>query len=86
VPPILVVMSFHPAFEKFDMSTLRVVLSGAAPLRDRLVKKVLARLADLGNNEIRLTQGYVPHPPSSRNQLDRFNDLSPLLTSQIRPH
>ncbi|KAF9514742.1 hypothetical protein BS47DRAFT_838022 [Hydnum rufescens UP504] len=58
VPPILVVMSFHPAFEKFDMSTLRVMLSGAAPLRDSLVQKVLARLADLGNTQIRLTQGY----------------------------
>ncbi|KAF9514738.1 hypothetical protein BS47DRAFT_1392174 [Hydnum rufescens UP504] len=58
VPPILVVMSFHPAFENYDMSTLRLMLSGAAPLRDSLVNKVLTRLADLGNTQIRLSQGY----------------------------
>ncbi|KAF9504367.1 hypothetical protein BS47DRAFT_1401493 [Hydnum rufescens UP504] len=31
VPPILVSMSFHPAFDKYNMSTLKLLASGAAP-------------------------------------------------------
>ncbi|KAF9514789.1 hypothetical protein BS47DRAFT_1361504 [Hydnum rufescens UP504] len=62
VPPILVVMSFHPAFAKHDVGTLRLMNSGAAPLGDSLVKKVLARFADVGNTQIRLTQGNRAGP------------------------
>jgi len=32
--------------------------SGAAPLGDSLVKKVLARCAEVGNTQVQLTQGY----------------------------
>ncbi|KAF9514787.1 hypothetical protein BS47DRAFT_1381831 [Hydnum rufescens UP504] len=58
VPPILVVMSFHPAFATHDIRALKMMTSGAAPLGDSLVKKVLARFAEVGNTQIRLTQGY----------------------------
>jgi len=58
VPPILVVMSFHPAFAKHDIRALKFMTSGAAPLGDSLVKKVLARFAEVGNTQIQLTQGY----------------------------
>ncbi|KAF9514741.1 hypothetical protein BS47DRAFT_1392176 [Hydnum rufescens UP504] len=61
VPPILVVMSFHPAFEKFDMSTLRVMLSDPAHPRDAVRKSgtigklhpnLQARLVDDDGNDI----------------------------------
>ena len=59
MPPIVVIMAFHPAFEQYDMSTLELLLSGAAPLREGPIKKVLARLAKMGNTRVRLAQGYV---------------------------
>ncbi|KAF9514737.1 hypothetical protein BS47DRAFT_1372215 [Hydnum rufescens UP504] len=58
VPPILVTMSFHPAFDKYNMTSLRLLSSGAAPLGDGLVKKVLAKFAERGNTRLKLTQSY----------------------------
>ncbi|KAF9504366.1 hypothetical protein BS47DRAFT_1355281 [Hydnum rufescens UP504] len=58
VPPILVAMSFHPAFDKYDMSTLKFICSGAAPLGESLVTKVLARFNRKGYNQLTITQGY----------------------------
>ncbi|KDQ27621.1 hypothetical protein PLEOSDRAFT_1093294 [Pleurotus ostreatus PC15] len=48
VPPILVVLSRHPAVEKNDLSTLKILFSGAAPLGAALVK----------DQECFVTQGY----------------------------
>ncbi|KAF9514722.1 hypothetical protein BS47DRAFT_1451228, partial [Hydnum rufescens UP504] len=58
VPPILVTMSFHPAFDKHNMTSLKLLSGGAAPLGDGLVNKVLAKFADRGNNQLKITQGY----------------------------
>ena len=52
-------MSFHPAFEKHDMSTLKMLVSGAAPLGESLVNKVRAKFAGWGNTQAAITQGYV---------------------------
>ncbi|KAG9220628.1 hypothetical protein CCMSSC00406_0003727 [Pleurotus cornucopiae] len=60
VPPILVVLSRHPAVEKNDLSTLKILFSGAAPLGAALVKEVKRRLlaCNGGKQECFVTQGY----------------------------
>ncbi|KAK7044883.1 AMP binding protein [Favolaschia claudopus] len=44
VPPVLVVLARHPAVDKYDLSSLEYMLSGAAPLGADLVKQVQRRL------------------------------------------
>lgn len=58
VPPILVVLARHPAAAQFDLTSLNVLVSGAAPLGAPLVKAVMDRLRSLGNSGLAITQGY----------------------------
>ncbi|KAJ7108778.1 AMP binding protein [Mycena epipterygia] len=60
VPPILVVLARHPAVEKYDLSTLEYLLSGAAPLGSELVKMVRTRLLSKRppGATLWITQGY----------------------------
>jgi 4-coumarate--CoA ligase len=53
VPPICVLLAKHPLVEKYDMSSLKHVLVGAAPLSADLGDQVTARLPQLA-----ITQGY----------------------------
>ena len=41
------VLASHPDFEKYDLSSLSFVLSGAAPLGGGLVKRVLAKFDEV---------------------------------------
>ncbi|KAJ7727010.1 AMP binding protein [Mycena maculata] len=61
VPPIFVVLARHPAAEKYDLSTLRFLCSGAAPLGKDLVRQVKTRLLSKrrpGQAPLEITQGY----------------------------
>ncbi|KIK09211.1 hypothetical protein K443DRAFT_671694 [Laccaria amethystina LaAM-08-1] len=60
VPPVLVVLNRHPAVDQYDMSTLEVLLSGAAPLGAALTKQVTERLLSKrkGNKPLYVIQGY----------------------------
>lgn len=51
-PPIILLLSKHPVVEKFDLSSIRFVNSGAAPLSRELVVEVWERL------KIGVKQGY----------------------------
>lgn len=51
-PPIMVALAKHPLVDKYDLSKLRLLISGAAPLSAELEAAVLARLGCL------VTQGY----------------------------
>ncbi|AGP30295.1 AMP-binding protein [Corynebacterium terpenotabidum] len=51
-PPVAVALAKHPAVVDHDLSTLRAVVSGAAPLDDGLARAVESRLG------IRVYQGY----------------------------
>ncbi len=53
VPPILLALAKHPMVDRFDLSSLRCIISGAAPLGDGLIREVQARLP---NCQVR--QGY----------------------------
>lgn len=57
VPPILVVLLNHPATEKYDLRTLEVLSSGAAPLGPDLVRRVRDKFAKVGNDKLCITQG-----------------------------
>jgi acyl-CoA synthetase (AMP-forming)/AMP-acid ligase II len=52
VPPIALALAKHPAVDGFDLSSLRQVLSGAAPLSADLARAVTRRLG------CRMLQGY----------------------------
>ncbi|GHG50446.1 4-coumarate--CoA ligase [Sinomonas cellulolyticus] len=51
-PPIAVALAKHPLVDQFDLSSVRVVFSGAAPLDEGLGQAVAARLGCI------MTQGY----------------------------
>ncbi|MBM4439843.1 MAG: 4-coumarate--CoA ligase family protein [Candidatus Rokubacteria bacterium] len=44
VPPIILGMVKHPALSQFDLSSVRLVFSGAAPLGEELVKQLSVKL------------------------------------------
>jgi 4-coumarate--CoA ligase len=52
VPPIVLLLSKHPAVDKYDLSSIRMMNSGAAPLTRELVEAVHSRLG------LRVKQGY----------------------------
>jgi acyl-CoA synthetase (AMP-forming)/AMP-acid ligase II len=52
VPPIVLALAKHPVVEKYDLSSLRVVFSGAAPLGSSLAAACAERLG------CRVDQGY----------------------------
>ncbi len=60
-PPILLALAKHPLVEQFDLSSLRSVTSGAAPLDESLALAVEARLRGLagtGEDGVTVAQGY----------------------------
>ncbi|KAF9457491.1 AMP binding protein [Collybia nuda] len=58
VPPVLVVLARHPAVKKYNISSLRTLFSGAAPLGATLVKQVTERLKVDGRATVDILQGY----------------------------
>ncbi|KAI5301413.1 hypothetical protein KEM55_001749, partial [Ascosphaera atra] len=52
VPPILLALAKHPSVSKYDLSSLRMLNSGAAPLKAELAKEVAARTG------VPVKQGY----------------------------
>jgi acyl-CoA synthetase (AMP-forming)/AMP-acid ligase II len=52
VPPIVLALAKHPAVDAFDLSSLRIVFSGAAPLGPELEQACARRLG------IKVIQGY----------------------------
>lgn len=53
VPPILVLLAKHPIVDQYDLSSLRKIACGAAPLSAELANDVQARLP-----HCRIVQGY----------------------------
>lgn len=52
VPPILLGLAKHPCVDKYDLSSIRMISSGAAPLRKELLEAVYKRKG------LRVKQGY----------------------------
>ncbi|KAL1920061.1 uncharacterized protein VTP21DRAFT_1207 [Calcarisporiella thermophila] len=53
VPPIILLLAKHPLVSKYDLSSLRLIISGAAPLPHTLGLEFKQRLTN-----VRLRQGY----------------------------
>ncbi|KAI4856052.1 acetyl-CoA synthetase-like protein, partial [Aureobasidium sp. EXF-8846] len=51
-PPVVLLLSKHPVVEKYDLSTIRMMNSGAAPLTKELVNAVYDR------TKLKVKQGY----------------------------
>ena len=52
VPPIVLGLAKHPVVDKYDLSSLRIIMSGAAPLGEALAREAGARIG------CKLAQGY----------------------------
>ena len=52
VPPVVLLLGKHPIIDKYDLSSLRMLSSGAAPLTQELVEAVYKRL------KVPIKQGY----------------------------
>lgn len=52
VPPVVLLLGKHPLVDKYDLSSVRMLNSGAAPLTRELVESVYNRL------KIPIKQGY----------------------------
>jgi 4-coumarate--CoA ligase len=59
VPPILVVLANSPIVDKYDLTSMKGMLSGAAPLGEGLIRKVMKRLG----HGFQVTQGYGESAP-----------------------
>jgi acyl-CoA synthetase (AMP-forming)/AMP-acid ligase II len=57
-PPILVAFAKHPMIDQYDLSSLRSILSGAAPLDEQLAKTVEQRLRKGADTGVTVAQGY----------------------------
>lgn len=44
VPPVILLLAKHPDVAKYDLSSMRMINSGAAPLTRELVESLYARL------------------------------------------
>lgn len=58
VPPIVLFLATHPLVDRYDLSTLRHIQCGAAPLGPGLAQKFLDRLHARGAKNVPLTQAY----------------------------
>src|SRR5947209_6218602 len=52
VPPVVLALTKHPAVDSYDLSSLRMIFSGAAPLGAELTRECSARL------DCEIVQGY----------------------------
>ncbi|MCW2702016.1 MAG: hypothetical protein JWQ37_11, partial [Blastococcus sp.] len=57
-PPILLAMAKHPLVDKYDLSSLTSILSGAAPLDEQLALAAQDRLRKGGDGGVTVGQGY----------------------------
>ena len=71
VPPILLALAKHPLIDRHDLSSLDLIVSGAAPLDERIARAVADRIG------CRVVQGYgltetspVTHLPPEGPEMD----------------
>jgi acyl-CoA synthetase (AMP-forming)/AMP-acid ligase II len=57
-PPILLALAKHPLVDKYDLSSLRSILSGAAPLDEQLALAAEQRLRKGADTGVTVAQGY----------------------------
>ncbi|GJE91445.1 acyl--CoA ligase [Phanerochaete sordida] len=85
VPPMCLLFTHHPAVGKYNMSTLRALMSGAAPLGAPLVKALHERLKRAGADVV-IIQGYgltetspASHILPAADYIRKVGSIGPLL-------
>ncbi len=73
VPPIVLGMVKHPALDQFDLSSVRLVFSGAAPLGEAMARDLSARL------KCPVVQGY------GMTEASPVTHLSPTRNAPVKP-
>ncbi|MCJ1391123.1 hypothetical protein MMC18_003985 [Xylographa bjoerkii] len=68
VPPVVLLLGKHPIVDKYDLSSLRMLNSGAAPLTKELVDSVYQRL------KVPIKQGYGLSETSPTTHTQRWED------------
>lgn len=68
VPPMALLLAKHPCVDDFDLSTIRIMNSGAAPLTKEIQEAVFRRC------RIRIKQGYGLSETSPTTHEQRFED------------
>jgi 4-coumarate--CoA ligase len=83
-PPIALALAKHPLVDSYDISTVRAVLSGAAPLDEKLATAVLDRLG----HGVRVLQGYGMTEMSPVSHVIPFDraDISPGAVGLLVPN
>lgn len=83
VPPVVLLLAKHPIIEKYDLSSLKMLMSGAAPLTKDLVESVYKRI------RVPIKQGYgltetspTTHLQSWKNW-DLYGSIGQLLPNQL---
>jgi acyl-CoA synthetase (AMP-forming)/AMP-acid ligase II len=78
VPPIVLALAKHPAVDKYDLSALRMIFSGAAPLGKELAQLCATRLS------VRVRQGYgltetspVTHTHPIESDVEKLESVGP---------
>ncbi|KAL8811330.1 MAG: hypothetical protein Q9200_001887 [Gallowayella weberi] len=70
VPPVILLLSKHPAVDKYNLSSLRTMNSGAAPLTHELVDAVYQRI------RCPVKQGYGLSETSPTTHMQKWDDWS----------
>ena len=72
VPPVVLLLGKHPVLDKYDLSSIRMMNSGAAPLTQELVEAVYKRLS------VPIKQGYglSETSPSTHTQVGKSTQES----------
>jgi acyl-CoA synthetase (AMP-forming)/AMP-acid ligase II len=70
VPPIILALAKHPSLDRYDLSRLKTIFSGAAPLGEQVTLECTARLGcflkqGYGMTETSPATHMSPHDPSS---------------------
>jgi acyl-CoA synthetase (AMP-forming)/AMP-acid ligase II len=75
-PPIVLAFAKHPAVERFDLSSVRLVLSGAAPLDEGLARACAERIGCAMRQGYGMTEASpVTHLGDERQTLDHIGTV-----------
>ena len=88
VPPLMVFLAKHPMVDKYDLSCIKDIWCGAAPLSKEIIKTVVNRL-----NSPNIKQGYgltettlaVIKSPMNSKKFDSVGTLSPETSGKVMP-
>ncbi|KAH8698307.1 putative phenylacetyl-CoA ligase [Talaromyces proteolyticus] len=75
VPPVVLLLGKHPIVDKYDMSTLRMLNSGAAPLTRELVETTSSRI------KVGIKQGYGLSETSPTTHMQPWEDWNKTIGS-----